>query len=84
VLTCSNLNGDNAAPVGAGVYMAEPTAHWRPAPASREDAALAPGITFTAAEYRLLIDLVESATPSISQRLAPPQKQSERARRGVR
>jgi hypothetical protein len=52
-LSCQDLNGDHAAPIGAGVYMAEPSADWRPAPPSRRASTLPPGVTFTPAEYRL-------------------------------
>jgi hypothetical protein len=65
-LSCQDLNGDNAAPVGAGVYMAEPTADWRPAPPGPQNLSLPPGINFTAAEYRLLIDMLQSASVSRS------------------
>ena len=58
-LSCQDLNGDQAAPVGAGVYMADPAANWRPAPPNRRHAMLPRGITFSAAEYRLLIDLIK-------------------------
>jgi hypothetical protein len=49
-LSCQDLNGDNAAPIGAGVYMAKPGADWRPVPPGRQNASLPPGINFTAAE----------------------------------
>jgi hypothetical protein len=61
-LSCQDLNGDHSAPIGAAVYMARPTADWRPAPSSRPDFASPPGITFTAAERRLLIDMLKNAT----------------------
>jgi hypothetical protein len=58
-LSCQNLNGDTAAPVGAGVYAAEPTAAWRPAPPKQQNFSLPPGITFTPAEYRVIIDMIQ-------------------------
>lgn len=61
-LSCQDLNGDNAAPVGAGVYIAEPAKDWRPAPPGRQNLSLPPGISFTTAEYRLLIDMLGTAT----------------------
>lgn len=56
-LSCQNLNGDSHAPIGAGIYGAVPASDWRPAPRTSPSYALPPGISFTAAEYRLLIDL---------------------------
>jgi hypothetical protein len=61
-LSCQDLNGDHAAPLGAGVYMADPAADWRPSPAHRRDSTLPPGINFTSAEYKLLIDMVKNGT----------------------
>lgn len=60
-LSCQDLNGDQHAPVGAGVYLAQRAANWRPAPPHRRDFAFPPGFSFTEAEYRLLIDV---ATPA--------------------
>ena len=65
-LSCQDLNGDAVAPVGAGVYAAEPAADWRPATPKRQNFSLPPGITFTPAEYRLLIDMAQNATTSSS------------------
>ena len=65
-LNCQDLNGDATAPVGAGVYVAEPTADWRPAPPKRQNFSLPPGVSFTPAEYRLLADLLRNATTSSS------------------
>jgi hypothetical protein len=66
-LSCQDLNGDLHAPAGAGVYMAEPTSDWRPAPPRRQNTPLPPGISrFTPAEYRLLIDIARAATGSSS------------------
>jgi hypothetical protein len=60
-LACQDLNGDPSAPVGAGVYEATQARDWRPAPPQRRDPGLPVGISFTRAEYRLLIDLVKTA-----------------------
>jgi hypothetical protein len=65
-LNCQDLNGDNAAPIGAGVYVAEPAADWRPAPPARRNPTLPPGISFTAAEWRLLADLLAAGTSASS------------------
>ena len=65
-LSCQDLNGDTGAPIGAGVYAAEPTAKWRAAPPQRQNPSLPPGITFTPAEYRFLIDMAADATTSTS------------------
>jgi hypothetical protein len=65
-LSCQNLNGDQRAPIGAGVYAAQPASDWRPAPAERQGPYLPPGIHFTRAEYRVLIDLVRFATTTSS------------------
>lgn len=57
-LSCENLNGDNHAPVGAGIYGAVPERDWRPAPrVNRIQAPLPPGIHFTLAESLLMVDL---------------------------
>ena len=63
-LSCQNLNGDRAAPIGAGVYMAQPASDWRPAPPERQDYGLPPGIHFTRAEYQVLIDLAKGTSTS--------------------
>ncbi len=66
-LSCQDLNGDQRAPVGAGVYQAERAADWRPAPPHRRDFALPPGMSsFTKAEDQLLADLLRAATSSSS------------------
>jgi hypothetical protein len=65
-LSCQDLNGDHAAQVGAGVYMADPAADWHPALPRRPDSTPPRGITFTAAEQRLLIDMLKSATVTTS------------------
>jgi hypothetical protein len=83
-LNCQDLNGDNAAPVGAGVYIAEPAANWRPAPPGRQNPSLPPGISFTAAEYRVLIDMAQTASGSSSSSRTsstPPQTSGTAARK---
>jgi hypothetical protein len=61
-LSCADLNGDEHAPVGAGIYTALPARDWRLAPPHRRDAFMPPGISFTRSEYRLLFDLIANAT----------------------
>ena len=62
-LSCQNLNGDRNTPIGAGVYGAVPGPGWRVVPHSQHTAAgLPPGIHFTAAEDRVLIDMVRYGT----------------------
>jgi hypothetical protein len=65
-LTCRNLNGDESAPIGAGIYMAQAGRDWRPAPPRRADASLPAGLRFTAAEYRVLADMLTGATVTTS------------------
>jgi len=85
-LICRDLNGDTAAPIGAGVYVAEPTAAWRPAPQKRQNFGLPPGIAFTAAEYKLLIDMAQLATTSSSSSdgASPPAQAAPTARQHSR
>ena len=61
-LTCQDLNGDEHAPVGAGIYSALPTRSWRYERVPPENLSLPPGVTFTRAEYRVLFDLLRLAT----------------------
>lgn len=61
-LRCQNLNGDEHAPVGAGIYTAMPTRRWHYARVPSENWGLPPGISFTRAEYRVLIDMIRFAT----------------------
>jgi hypothetical protein len=61
-LTCQNLNGDQHAPIGAGIYGAVPTKRWRYARVPPENWNLPPGVSYTHAEYRLLIDMLRFAT----------------------
>jgi hypothetical protein len=66
-LTCTNLNGDEHAPLGAGIYDAVPTSDWTPLaaqpggatdPASQQLIAAVFGHPLRGAELRLLIDLL--------------------------
>jgi hypothetical protein len=58
-LACQDLNGDLAAPIGAGVYQATPAPDWRQAPAHRRDSYLPPGMSpITRPEFRFLADLL--------------------------
>ena len=62
-LSCQNLNGDEHAPIGAGIYAARPAADWREVLIPPERVGqLPPGISFTRAEYRVLIDLLRFGT----------------------
>jgi hypothetical protein len=65
-IACSDLNGDEEVPLGAGIYAAVPSADWIavPAPPLRDEYAASErlivavlGHPFTAAELRLIIDL---------------------------
>jgi len=61
-LSCQDLNGDEHAPVGAGIYGAIPTRSWRYERVPPENSSLPPGITFTRAEYRVLMDMLRFST----------------------
>jgi hypothetical protein len=61
-LSCQNLNGDEHAPVGAGVYGALSARNWHYQRVAPENGGLPPGFSFTRAEYRVLIDMVRFAT----------------------
>jgi hypothetical protein len=56
--SCRNINDDMATPIGAGVYAAIQQKDWRWVKAPRYIGGLPPGIHFTHAEYRVLIDLL--------------------------
>lgn len=71
-VTCQNLNGDEHAPIGAGVYIAEPAPDWRPAPSRRTEVPLPPGLRFTRAEYRVLVDMLAGATTTSSSSSSRP------------
>ncbi len=62
-LSCQNLNGDQNAPIGAGVYGAVPGPGWRVVPRSDQTGGgVPPGLHFTTAETRVLIDMLRYAT----------------------
>ncbi len=65
-LSCRDLNGDTSAPIGAGVYSAEPGHGWRWVPGPRYIGGLPPGIRFTRNEYQVLIDVVRFSTTTSS------------------
>ena len=74
-LGCTNLNGDEHAPLGAGIYAAVPTSDWTPLaaqpgrgpdPASQLIAAVF-GHPLRGAELRLLIDLLTVSRGSSQQ-----------------
>ncbi len=72
-IECHNLNGDEHAPVGAGIYAAVPAPDWVSRPAESPRAAYASserlivavlGHPFTAAELRLMLDVGRYGTVS--------------------
>jgi hypothetical protein len=75
-VSCQNLNGDEHAPVGAGVYGAIPNRSWRYKRVPPENWQLPPGVSLTRADYRVLIDMARFATVSHTSgprsRTAPP------------
>jgi len=64
LLDCQNLNGDEHARVGTGIYMAQRTADWRPAPPARRDPSAPARPAPTAAQGRLLTDILSYLTTS--------------------
>jgi hypothetical protein len=70
-LSCEDLNGDQNAAVGSGIYTAVPEPGWRPAPKQQPDPGWALEVAIlghppTAAELRLEEDLLMAATESSS------------------
>lgn len=70
-LSCQDLNGDQNAAVGSGIYTAVPEPGWRPAPPQQPDPGWALEVAIlghppTAAEIRLEEDLLMAATSSSS------------------
>jgi hypothetical protein len=68
-LSCQDLNGDANAAVGSGIYEAVPAPDWRPAPRKRPDNSWALELAIlghppTAAELRLLVDMLTAGTTS--------------------
>jgi len=72
-LSCQNLNGDEHVPIGAEIYGASAASDWREV-RLRPDVPgrLPPGISFTPAEYRVLIDLLRFATVGRSSSVPKP------------
>ncbi len=78
-LSCRDLNGDDGAPIGAGIYRATPSADWRPAPPQQPDPGYALEVAIlghppTKAELRFMIDLFRYGTTTSSGG-APPRVQ---------
>ena len=65
-IICRNLNGDQAALAGSGIYEASPTADWRPAPAARTQPSTPARATPTPAQMQLLSDILHYLTTSTS------------------
>jgi hypothetical protein len=67
-LRCRDMNGDDSAAIGSGIYVAAPAPDWRPAPPQKPDSSgdldLALGHPPTAAELRFMVDLVRYGTTS--------------------
>ena len=61
-VSCQDLNGDEQAPVGAGVYQAMTARNWRYERVPPENSGLPPGTSLTRAEYRVLFDMGRFAT----------------------
>jgi hypothetical protein len=56
-LACQDLNGDGEAPIGAGVYGAEPGRGWRRVRTPRSVGGVPPGFHYSPAEFQALMDL---------------------------
>jgi hypothetical protein len=68
-LRCRDMNGDDSAAVGSGIYAAQPAPNWRPAPPHRPDPGYQLEVAIlghppTAAELRFEIDLLKYGTTS--------------------
>jgi len=70
-VSCQDLNGDHAVPIGAAVYVARPTANWRAVRSPQSQGGLPRGITFTKPEHRLLIDLAKALGSVTTRRRGP-------------
>lgn len=80
-LSCRDMNGDDSAPVGGGVYAAVPAPDWRPAPPRQPDPSWALEVAIlghppTAAELRFEIDLARYGTTSSTASPTRPQRPS--------
>ncbi len=70
-LSCQDMNGDDHAAIGSGIYRAVPSADWRPAPPQRRDPSWQLEVAIlghapTPAELRVLFDLATPASQSSS------------------
>lgn len=85
-LSCQDLNGDEHAPIGAGVYGAMTARNWRYERVPPENWNLPPGFSFTRAEYRVLGDMIRFATATQTSRggkpIRVPSPQRKRRRGG--
>jgi hypothetical protein len=75
-LRCRDMNGDDAAVVGSGIYVATPARDWRPAPPQQPSSGWDLEVAIlghppTAAELRFETDLLRYGTSSSS--ASPPQ-----------
>jgi hypothetical protein len=80
-LSCRDLNGDDSAPVGGGIYAAVPAPDWRPAPPHQPDSTWDLEVAIlghapTAAELRFEMDLVRYGTTSSGASSAQPRRAS--------
>ncbi len=78
-LRCRDMNGDDSAAVGSGIYVAVPAPNWRPAPPQQPDSGWQVEVAIlghapTAAELRFEIDLVKYGTTSSSASSARPER----------
>ena len=78
-LSCRDMNGDDSAPVGGGIYAAEPAPDWRPAPPQQSNSTWQLEVAIlghppTPAELRFEIDLVRYGTSSGSGSQAHPRR----------
>jgi len=78
-LRCRDMNGDDSAAVGSGIYAARPAADWRPAPAHQPDSGWGLEVAIlghapTATELRFEMDLVRYGTTSSSPSSTRPRR----------
>lgn len=77
-LACRDLNGDDHAAVGSGIYQATPTAGWVPAPPHQPDPGWALEVAIlghapSAAEIRLITDLASAVSTTSGSSSGQPQ-----------